>query len=106
MTREEMEFVGMGGEHVGDILVQLVPTYCMEHANCPSSCSNENFSLQNLCMMIGGGFKKGAEIKRAVHITDVVPTICYLTNTEVPSNVDGGVIWQALEGFEEKEYHV
>ena len=106
MTREEMEFVGMGGEHVGDILVQLVPTYCMEHANCPSSCSNENFSLQNLCMMIGGGFKKGAEIKRAVHITDVVPTICYLTNTEVPSNVEGGVIWQALEGFEEKEYHV
>ena len=54
--------------------------------------------------MIGGGFKKGVLFNRIVRITDVVPTICYLTNTSVPSNVEGGVIWQALDGFEEKHY--
>ncbi len=27
MNRDEMEIVGMGGEHCGDILVQLMPTY-------------------------------------------------------------------------------
>lgn len=104
MTREEMEAIGMGGNHVGDIFVQLVPTYCMEHANCPSTCTNEGFSLNNLCMMIGGGFKKGVLFDRVIRITDVVSTICYLTGTTVPSNAEGGVIWQALEGFEEINY--
>lgn len=104
MTREEMECIGMGGEHVGDIFIQLVPTYCMEHANCPSTVTNEGFSLNNLCMMIGGGFKKGVLFNRVIRITDVVATICHLTNTAMPSNIEGGVIWQALEGFTEKNY--
>lgn len=104
MNREEMEIVGMGGPHCGDILVQLVPTFCMEHANCPSTATNEGYSLNNLCLMVGGGFKKGVLFNRVIRITDVVPTICYLTNTSAPSNVEGGIIWQALEGFEEKHY--
>jgi predicted AlkP superfamily phosphohydrolase/phosphomutase len=104
MTREEMEMLGVGGPHVGDILVQLVPKFGMEHANCPSNCTYAGHSMRNLCMMIGGGFKKSTVINRVIRITDVVPTICYMTGTRMPSNVDGGVIWQALEGFEEKEY--
>lgn len=104
MTRDEMEIVGMGGPHVGDILVQLVPTYNKEHAYSPTTCQNEGCSLNCTCLMIGSGFKKHATINRPIRIVDVVPTICYLTDTPVPSNVEGGVIWQALEGFEEKQY--
>lgn len=104
MTRDEMEIVGMGGPHCGDILCQLVPTYCEEHANCPTTATNEGYSLNNLCIMGGAGFKQGATIKRVIRVTDVVPTICHLTDTEVSSNVEGGVIWQALEGFTEKVY--
>ena len=104
MTRDEMEIVGMGGPHCGDILVQLVPTYCEEHANCPTTAANEGYSLNNLCMMVGAGFKKGELINRVIRVTDVVPTICHLLNVQMPSNVEGGVIWQALEGFEEKQY--
>ena len=104
LTREEMEMVGMGGNHVGDILFQVVPTYCNEHAFSPTTCTNEGYSLNNLCIMSGAGFKKNAEIDRTVRIVDVVPTICHLGGVPMPSNVEGGVIWQALEGFEEKSY--
>lgn len=104
MTRDEMEIVGMGGDHCGDILCQLVPTYCEEHANCPTTATNEGYSLNNLCIMVGAGIKKGALINRVIRITDIVPTICHLANTAVPSNAEGGVIWQALEGFEEEQF--
>jgi Uncharacterized conserved protein len=104
MTRDEMEIVGMGGPHCGDILCQLVPTYCEEHANCPTTATNEGHSLNNLLIMAGAGIKKGELINRVVRVTDVVPTICHLTETDVPSNVEGGVIWQALEGFAEESF--
>lgn len=106
LTREEMEAVGMGGPHCGDILCQLVPTYCEEHANCPTTAVNEGYSLNNLCMLVGAGVKKGAQLNRVIRVTDVVPTICHLTDTPMPSNVEGGVIWQALEGFAEEQFEV
>ena len=91
----------MGGPHCGDILVQLMPTYCLEHANCPSTVGNEGYSLNNLCLMAGAGFKKGAVIKRVIRVTDIVPTICHLTDTPMSSNAEGGIIYQALADFEE-----
>ena len=54
--------------------------------------------------MSGAGFKKHAQISRTINVVDVVPTICHLGEVSMPSNVEGGVIWQALEGFEEKSY--
>jgi len=104
LTRNEMEMVGMGGDHVGDILYQVVPKYCNEHAFSPSTTTNEGYSLNNLCIMTGAGFKQGVEINRVIRIVDVVPTICHLGEVPMVSNVEGGVIWQALEGFEEKSY--
>lgn len=102
MTRDEMETVGMGGKHCGDIFYQLVPGYCNQHANSPSTTSNEGYSLNNLCMMIGAGLKAKTFIRRPIRVVDIVPTICYLTDTPMCSNVEGGVIYQALEGFEER----
>lgn len=104
MNRNEMEIVGMGGDNCGDIWYQLVPTFCDEHAFSPSSTNNEGWSLGNFLLMNGGGLKKGETINRVVRIVDVVPTICYLAEAPMPSNVEGGVIWQALEGFEENKY--
>jgi len=104
MTRNEMEIVGMGGPHCGDILVQLKPDYNFEHACSPTTTEHEGYSMNNLCMMIGAGFKKGVTFNRVIRITDVVPTICHLTHTDIPYNVEGGVIWQALEGYDEKVY--
>lgn len=60
--------------------------------------------MHNLCIMSGAGIKKGEYINRVIHAVDVVPTIAYLGNSPMPSNVEGGIIWQALEGFEELKF--
>lgn len=104
MTRDEMETVGMGGPHCGDIFMQLMPTYCETHGNCPTTVEHEDYSLNNLCMMIGANFKNGETIRRVIRVTDVVPTLCYLCDNQVPSNCEGGVIWQALKDFTEEQF--
>ena len=60
--------------------------------------------MQNLCILSGAGIKKGGYIDRPIRITDIVPTICHLTDTKMPGSVEGGIIYQALEGFEETKY--
>ena len=96
-TRDEMEYLGMGGPHCGDILYQELPTFCCEHANCFSTVKHEGWSLHNLCIMGGAGIKKGVIFERPVRITDIVPTICHLVGVPMPANVEGGIIYQALE---------
>ncbi|MBO5429608.1 MAG: hypothetical protein J6A10_06570, partial [Peptococcaceae bacterium] len=59
---------------------------------------------QNLCIMGGAAFKQGEYIDRPIRITDIVPTICHITDTGMPGNVEGGIIYQALKGFEETKY--
>lgn len=103
-TRDEMEYLGMGGVHCGDILFQLTPTFNNDHANVFSTVHHEGWSMQNLCVMGGAGIKKGGYMDRVVRLTDIVPTICQLIDTKMPGNVEGGVIYQALEGFEETPY--
>lgn len=103
-TRDEMAYLGMGGVHCGDIFFQLVPTFNNEHANTFSSAHHEGWSMQNLCILGGAGIKHGGFIDRTIRISDIVPTICHLTDTGMPGNVEGGVIYQALEGFNETKY--
>lgn len=97
LTGDEMEYVGMGGDHCGDIFYCLMPTWCCEHANVLPTVHHEGWSMQNLCIMGGNGIKKGELFKRPIRITDIVPTICYLTDTPMPAQVEGGLIYQALE---------
>lgn len=97
MTREEMEAVGMGGPHCGDIFFQVVPNFCNEHANSMNHVTNFGYSLLCLCMMAGGGFKKGEIIKRPIRLVDIVPTICHLCQAPMPREVEGGIIYQAID---------
>lgn len=96
MTREEMECVGMGGPHCGDIFFQMRPDFQLEHANCPNHVTNHNYSIGCLCMMAGGGIKQGT-IARPIRNVDIVPTICHLVGNRMPENIEGGVIYQAVE---------
>ena len=104
MNKQEMESVGLGGPHCGDIFVQLQPTYCEEHAFTPSGTEFEGYSMHNLCILSGAGIKKGKYINRVIRAVDIAPTIAHLGNSRMPSNVEGGVIWQALEEFGEETY--
>ena len=48
-------------------------------------------------MMVGAGLKKGVTLKRPIRNVDIVPTICHVVGNGMPENVEGGVIYQALE---------
>lgn len=95
MTREEMESVGLGGKHVGDIFFQLRPDFQFEHANCPNKVSNHGYSVGCVCMMVGDGIKCET-IHRPIRNVDIVPTICHLVGNRMPKDVEGGIIYQAL----------
>ena len=53
-------------------------------------------SAKSLCIMAGGGLKKGEVLKRPVRNVDIVPTICQLVGNRMPKDVEGGVIYQAF----------
>ena len=43
------------------------------------------------------GLRKGHRLERTVHLTDVVPTICYLLDFPLPQQTEGAVIYQAFK---------
>lgn len=96
MTREEMETIGMGGPHCGDIFFQLKKEYGFEHGNSFQYVTNEGYSLGALCIWAGMGLKKGEYIKRPIRNVDIVPTFCHLVGNRQPKDVEGGVIYQLL----------
>ncbi len=96
LTREEMEAIGMGGPHCGDIFFQVTRDFGLEHSNCMSHVTNYGYSLLCLCIMAGGEFKKGEIISRPIRLVDIVPTICYLCDAPMPHDVEGGIIYQAI----------
>ena len=96
LTREEMEAIGMGGPRCGDIFFQVTHNYCMEHSNCMSHVTNYDHSLLCLCMMAGGDVKKGVTLHRPVRLVDIAPTISYLFVAPMPQDVEGSIIYQAI----------
>lgn len=48
------------------------------------------------------GVKRGAVLERTCWITDVVPTIRYLTGLPMPRHAEGAVVYQAREDPEAK----
>ena len=47
--------------------------------------------------MVGAGVRKCVELERQVRVVDVAPTLCYLLGLPMPKNVEGGVVYEALE---------
>ncbi|WP_025700820.1 alkaline phosphatase family protein [Paenibacillus durus] len=98
LNRSDMEVVGLGGEHSGDIFYILEPDFTRCHGNGLSNHTLSGYSMKALFIALGAGVKSGETIDRKVKVVDLVPTICELTGTPVPRNVEGGVIYQILSG--------
>lgn len=96
MNREEMECIGMGGAHCGDVFFQLTKNFGYEHAHAPNHVTNHGYSLGCLCILAGAGLKAGVRIERPIRAVDLVPTICHLCQVDMPAQVEGGIIYQAL----------
>ncbi|MBS3970689.1 MAG: alkaline phosphatase family protein [Clostridia bacterium] len=97
MNKRDMEALGLGGPYCGDIVYFLHEDFSRTHGNGLSNQTNNGYSTKCLFMMAGGGVKKGEIIKRNVRVVDIAPTICHLAGAPMPRDVEGGVIYQALE---------
>jgi predicted AlkP superfamily phosphohydrolase/phosphomutase len=101
MNKADMEIVGLGGPHSGDIFYMMEPEFNRTHGNGLSNMTFNEHSLSCLFMMAGAGVKKGETISRNVRIVDIAPTLCYLAGAPMPKDVEGGVIYQVLEDKED-----
>ncbi|WP_407310163.1 alkaline phosphatase family protein [Desulfosporosinus sp. SB140] len=98
LNKIDMEALGLGGPYCGDILYILEDDFSRTHGNGFSNQTLNGYSCKCLFMMAGAGVKKGYSIdNRVVRVVDIVPTICHLAGASMPENVEGGVIYQALE---------
>jgi predicted AlkP superfamily phosphohydrolase/phosphomutase len=98
LRREDMPVLGLYGDHVGDIYFTFNPSWTRVHGTQLTTSTYKGTSVGCLFMAAGPGIRKGAVIERPVSVIDIVPTICHLTDIPVPKDVEGGIIYQALEG--------
>ncbi|ATW27377.1 alkaline phosphatase family protein [Candidatus Formimonas warabiya] len=101
LNRHDMEDIGLGGPHCGDIVYFMENEFCRTHGNGLSNQTFYGFSTRCLLLMAGDGFKKGEVLRRRCKVVDVVPTICHIAGAPMPRDIEGSVIYQALESFED-----
>lgn len=97
ITKEAALLLGMGGDQCGDVVYTLYPEYGSQHGSFLATEKWGLGDLHPLSVFYGPGFKKGYQMKRAVQLCDVVPTICYILGIPYPITCEGAVIYQAME---------
>ncbi|MDA8217492.1 MAG: alkaline phosphatase family protein [Dehalococcoidales bacterium] len=102
LRKEDARVLGLHGDRVGDIVFGFGGYFGRQHGGPVTTAQYGIGSLKGLLMLSGPGVKRGVVVDRTCWIVDMVPTICYLTGIPVPRNVEGSIIYQALEDPEAK----
>jgi len=97
LTREDAEMVNLWSELVGDVVYALRPEYDGAHGKQLPTAKLGIGGQHCTFVMAGAGVKKGLALKRQVRAVDLAPTLCYLLGMPMPENVEGGVVYEALE---------
>ncbi|MHB1133775.1 MAG: alkaline phosphatase family protein [Chloroflexota bacterium] len=97
LTREDARCIGLDSPKSGDVVYAVDPRFGKEHGEFLPTARVGIGDMRGLFIMAGPGVKQGEQLERTVHLTDVVPTVCYLTGLPVPAQAEGGVLYQALE---------
>jgi len=97
LKKEDARILGLQGDRVGDVIYGIRAEASGEHGRQVTTGEYGVGSMKGLLLMAGPNIKKGYTLKRTVWLTDVVPTICYLLGLPVPRDVEGAIIYQALE---------
>ncbi len=97
VTRDDAEMLNLWGDLVGDVVYALRPEFDGAHGkHMPSSVLGIG-GQHSTFVMAGAGVRQGVALERQVQVIDVAPTLCYLLGIPMPANVEGGVIYEALE---------
>ena len=92
----DARLIGLHGDHVGDVVFALRPEVEGEHGRQAPTARFGVGDMHGIFIMAGPGVRKNAQLDRTIWLTDIVPTICYLTGLPVPAQAEGAVIYQAL----------
>jgi len=97
LRREDARIMGLYGDMVGDVVYAVEPGFGGNHGPHLTTARFSQGSLQPLLVLHGPGIKRGYRLERNAWLTDIVPTVCYLMQLPMPRDVDGAVLYQALE---------
>ncbi len=96
VTRADAEMLNLHGDLVGDVVYALRPEFDGAHGKQLPSISFGIGGQHSTFILSGAGVRKGVALERQVRVVDVAPTICYLLGLPMPTNVEGGVVYEAL----------
>lgn len=97
LTHEDAEMVNLWSELVGDVVYALRPEFDGAHGKQLPSVTFGMAGQHCTFVLSGAGVRKGVALQRQVRAVDVAPTLCYLLGMPMPKNVEGGVVYEALE---------
>ncbi len=97
LKREDAEAINLWGNLVGDVVFALDPAFDGAHGRHLPVGQFGISGQHSTFIMAGAGVRKGVALQRQVRVVDVAPTLCYLLGIPMPKNVEGGVIYEALE---------
>ena len=89
--------INLWGDLVGDVVYALRADFDGAHGHhLPSSVLGIG-GQHSTFVLSGSGVRKDVALDRQVRVVDIAPTICYLLGIPMPANVEGGVVYEALE---------
>ena len=97
VTREDAEMLNLHGDLVGDVVYALRPEFDGAHGKQLPSVSFGIGGQHSTFILSGAGVRQGVALERQVRVVDVAPTLCYLLGLPMTANVEGGVVYEALE---------
>ena len=97
VTRSNAEILNQWSDLVGDVVFATNPYFDHAHGRHLPLGSFGIGGQHSAFIMAGAGIKKGVTLQRQVRVVDVAPTLCHLLGWPMLKNVEGGVIYEALE---------
>jgi predicted AlkP superfamily phosphohydrolase/phosphomutase len=97
VTREDAEALSLWSDLVGDVVYAVRPEFDGAHGRHLPVAELGIGGQHSTFVMAGPGVRQGVALEREVRVVDVAPTLCYLLGLPMPRNVEGGVIYEALE---------
>ena len=97
LSHENAEILNLWSDLVGDVVFAVHPAFDGAHGRQLPVGRFGISGQHSTFIMAGPGVRQGAALQRQVRVIDVAPTLCYLLGWPMPGNVEGGVIYEALE---------
>jgi predicted AlkP superfamily phosphohydrolase/phosphomutase len=97
LTREDAEMVNLWSDLVGDVVYALRAEFDGAHGKQLPSVSFGMAGQHSTFIAAGAGIRRAGKLDGQVRVVDVAPTVCYITGTPMPRNVEGGVVYEAMK---------